>query len=287
MSGAAIHDALDAGMARRAEGHEFVARPRSVRLLRLLSFLAACLVAFSSARAAGEQAAFFDAANKLYEQGQYAAAATAYEKLIESGTRSEALYFNLGNAWFKAGQVGRAIAAWREVERFSPRDPNVLFNIEFARKRVSGSSPTAGSLWQRAFRALTLNEWTALASVLLWIWLLLLAIREARPALRRTLSGYTATAGLGAFLLAGCLAAAASLQFMVKSAVVIVPEAIARSGPLDEAKVLHQLRDGTEVTVIDQKEVAVADLKQAWIQVRDPAGRTGWMKSDQVLRLPR
>src|SRR5262245_35603774 len=40
-----------------------------------------------------------------------------------------------------------------------------------------------------------------------------------------------------------------NLQFQTVAAVVGVPEAIVRSGPLDEAKVLFHFRDGTELTV--------------------------------------
>src|ERR1041385_7273277 len=53
----------------------------------------------------------FEAANKLYYEANFTNAAAAYEKLIQSGQGSPALYFNLGNAWFKSGQLGRAIAA--------------------------------------------------------------------------------------------------------------------------------------------------------------------------------
>jgi len=224
----------------------------------------------------------FDAANKLYEQGKFSEAAAAYQKLLDAGAPAEAIHFNLGNAWFKAGQLGRAIAEWRLAERSSPRDPSVRFNLQFARKRVTGSDAPAGVLWQRALRSLTLNEWTVLASVLLWVWFLLLALREFKPMLRKVLSGYTSTAGLGALLLAVCLAGAAALQFNTRPAVVIVPEAIARTGPLDEAKVLHQLRDGTEVVVLDEKEVTVGESKQTWLQVRDNARRIGWVKGDQL-----
>ena len=248
----------------------------------------AALVLMSAALCcgAGEIDTAFDAANKLYEQGKFADAAATYEKVLQSGVQSGALHFNLGNAWFKAGQTGRAIAEWRLAERASPRDPSLRFNLQFARRRVLGADAPAGPLWQRALQGLTLNEWTVLASMLLWIWFLLLALRELKPSLRRVLAGYTATAGVGALLLTGCLAAAASSDFKTRLAVVIVPEAIARTGPLDEAKVLHQFRDGTEVAVLDDKEVVVGDKKQAWFQVRDDARRTGWVKSDQILVLP-
>ena len=224
----------------------------------------------------------FDAANRMYEQGHYGEAAAAYERLLQVSGPSPALYFNLGNAWFKAGQNGRAIAAWRMAENLTPRDPSVRFNLHFVRKKVAGTEEPARPAWQRALASLTLNEWSLLAAGALWLWFLLLSCREWRPTLRPALSGYTATAGLCVLFLAACVAGAASLRFQTVSAVVTVHEAIARSGPLEEAKVLHQFRDGVELTVLDVKEMNSDGQKQAWLQVRHGANQTGWVKSDQV-----
>lgn len=245
----------------------------------------ALLMIFVPVAKAAEADSGFDAANKFYEQGKFAEAAAAYERLAQADPRSDTLWFNLGNAWFKAGQTGRAIAAYRQAERLSPREPGVRFNLQFARKKVSGSDAPPGSAWRRGLAALTLNEWAVLAATALWLWFALLALREWRPAWRSMLSGYTATAGGVLLLLIGCLAAAANLQFNTTAAVVIVPDAILRSGPLEEAKVLRQLRDGVEVAVLDQKELSLGDQKQNWLQVRDGANPPGWLKSDQVIVL--
>jgi len=234
---------------------------------------------------AADAASGFDQANKLYEQGKFAEAAAAYEKLLPEAAGSVAAWFNLGNAHFKAGQNGRAIAAWRQAQRLAPRDPGVRFNLAFARKRLTGTESAPGPFWKRALHNLTLNEWTTLAACALWIWCGLLALREFKPGLRRNLSGYTATACAGALFLAGCLAAAAASQWSLRAAVVVVAEAIVRSGPLDEAKPLHQFRDGTEVTVLDEKAVPSGSQTVMWLQVQDGAGRVGWAKADQVLVL--
>ena len=112
-----------------------------------LVFLALALAGFFALPLAGRAqntAALFDEANKLYEQAKYQEAATAYEKLLQSDPASAALYFNLGNAWFKAGQSGRAIAAYRQAERLAPRDPDLRFNLNFVRKKVSGSDFAPG-----------------------------------------------------------------------------------------------------------------------------------------------
>jgi len=252
--------------------------------LRLLCLFAAILLPVCAALAQ-DRTEGFEAANKLYEQGRFPEAAAAYEKLLQGTPPSETLYFNLGNAWFKAGQTGRAIAAYRRAEQLAPRDPSIRFNLQFARKKVAGGDAPTGTVWHRALTALTLNEWSVLAGCALWLWFGLLVLREIRPALKQALSGYTATAGAVFLMLAVCLGNAAQLRFKTRSAVVIVPDAIARSGPLDEAKVLHQFRDGVEVKVLDDKEVSGTGGKQTWLQVSEATGRSGWMKSDQLVEV--
>ena len=227
----------------------------------------------------------FDQANKLYEQGKYAEAASAYEKLLRADSNSPALYFNLGNARFKAGQSGRAIVAYRQAEMLAPRDPSLRFNLNFVRKKVSGSEAIPAETWAHWLAALTLNEWAALAAGAFWLWFLLLALRELRPVLRRTLSGYTATAGVVWLMLAAGLVAALYEHSRVKEAVVVATNAVVRYGPLEESQVFYQLRDGSEVRVLDEKELAVGDKKQSWLQVQDATRRVGWVQRDQVLLL--
>src|SRR5258705_237395 len=91
----------------------------------------------------------FAVANKLYYENKFGDAAVAYERLIQSGRASAAVYFNLGNAWFKSGQLGRAIAAYRRAESLTPRDPDVRANLQFARNQAQGPTfiPNRWQLW--------------------------------------------------------------------------------------------------------------------------------------------
>src|SRR5205823_4552777 len=98
-------------------------------------------------------------------------------------------------------------------------------------------------------------------------------------------SGYTATCGAAAILLAVALAAKFYDESGGREAVVVATNAIVRYGPLEESQVSFQLRDGSEVTVLDEKELAVGDKKQGWLQVQDSTHRTGWVQRDQVIRL--
>src|SRR5262245_5392479 len=124
----------------------------------------------------------FDSANKLYEQGKYPEAASAYSQLTQNGHASAPVYFNLGNALFKSGQNGKAIAAYRQAERLSPRDPDIRANLLFARGQTQG--PTLSiTKWQNWLNRLALNEWALVTTIAFWTFFLLLAAIQIRPSL--------------------------------------------------------------------------------------------------------
>ncbi len=106
---------------------------------------------------AADVASDFNSANKLYAQGKFSDAATAYEKILQTGVQSPALLFNAGNAEFKAGHLGKAIAAYRQASLLSPRDAELRANLAFVRNQVQGAT-VRESRWQNVFGSLTLNE---------------------------------------------------------------------------------------------------------------------------------
>jgi tetratricopeptide (TPR) repeat protein len=244
--------------------------------LRCLAALLVWAGTLMGAWAASPQTAF-DAANKLFEEGKYPEAAAAYEKLLGEGVRCAALYYNLGTTRYKAGQMGLAIVAYRQSAELAPRDASLRANLDFVRKKVNGEDKPAVSTWKDWLSLFTLNEGAVLAAASFWVFCLLLALGEWRPALARPLRKYVILSGAGMAILTGCLAAAAYLQFGENTAVVVVKEAVARFGPLDEAKTAFSLPDGSEVQVVDAKD--------AWLQVKDITGRMGWVKRSQVIHL--
>ena len=86
---------------------------------------------------ASDVATEFSAANKLYAEGKFAEAATAYETILQAGAQSPALLFNAGNAEFKAGHLGKAVAAYRRAELLAPRDAELRANLACLQDCVS------------------------------------------------------------------------------------------------------------------------------------------------------
>jgi len=232
---------------------------------------------------AADIAADFNAANKLYAEGKFSPAAAGYEKLLQSGAVSPALWFNYGNAEFKLGQPGRAIAAYRRAELLAPRDAEVRANLEFVRNQVAG--PTLRqSRWADWLGTFSLNEWTSLAVGAFWLTFVLLTLRQIRPDWRPRLRGLTSGIIMLTILSCAGLSAAATIHFSKQTAIVITPEATARSGPFAEAQDAFKAQNGAELNVLARHD--------DWVQVvsgsteSDGYRKIGWLPAKQVEVLP-
>lgn len=237
------------------------------------ALVGAWLVVFSSPTCAQNFETAFAQANRLYEQGKFAEAASAFERLRVAGPASPALLFNLGNAHFKAGHVGLAVASYLEAERLAPRDPDLRANLRFARETANarGERPA----WRTSLRRLTLNEWTALACGVLWIWFGLLTLGRIRPSTAAALRGWRRLACLAFVFTGGTLAAACVDRFGEREAVIIARESVVRFGPFDESQSHYTLRDGAEVIILDESP--------GWTQIKDGQSRIGWVKREQLV----
>jgi tetratricopeptide (TPR) repeat protein len=233
-----------------------------------------CLLLWPPQLGAQDFTATFDAANKLYAEAKFVEAAGAYQKILETGHASSAIYFNLGNAFFKSGQMGRAIAAYREAEKVSPRDPDLRANLQFARNQVQGPSLRAGR-WERWLGNLSLNEWTWLSAGAVWLLFAMLTVRQLWPPLARPLRSWTSVAGVIAVLLISSCILAFAANRTTDTVIVVVAEASVRNGPFEEAPNGFTARDGAELQVLDRKG--------DWLQVTDGTRRVGWVRQDAVV----
>jgi len=226
---------------------------------------------------AADVATEFSAANQLYAKGKFAEAATAYEKILQTGGQSPALLFNYGNAEFKANNLGKAIAAYRKAELLAPRDAELRANLAFVRSQVQGAT-LHESKWQKWIGSLRLNEGAVLTAVFFWAMLALFITRQIQPALAPKLRTATRAAVVLTIFSATILALQAANHFNSSVAVVTSAETTARSGPFDDAQTAFTAHDGAELRVLDRHD--------DWVQVDNGAGKIGWLSKKQVEVLP-
>jgi len=251
-------------------------RPRSRHWpnLPVLLLVWTCLLGPGRAASAPDDAVSFDAANRLYEQGHYAAAIAAYQKLIAAGPTSAALHFNLGNALFRGGQTGRAIIQFRRAAEWDPRDPDILANLQFARASVPGGGTGSREHWRRWLGRLSLDEWTKTTAAFFWSWMFLLILGLIRPAVRKPLRPIQSLMLLVLLLSGAGLARVAWDRFQTEPVVIVVPEATVRLGPLEESQASYQAKNGLEMLVLDHQG--------DWVKVEDYAQRPGWVRKTDI-----
>jgi tetratricopeptide (TPR) repeat protein len=232
---------------------------------------------FAAKTFAADVATDFSAANKLYAEGKFAAAANAYGAILGTGARSSALLFNYANAEFKAGHLGEAIDGYRRAELLAPRDAELRANLAFVRNQVQGAT-VRESRWQSWFGLLTLNEGAVLTAVLFWLTAALFIARQLQPALVPRLKNATRILFALTLFSGTVLGLQATSHFSTATAVVTADNVTARSGPFDDAQSAFTARDGAELSVLDQRD--------GWVQVTNGAGKSGWLPMKQVEVLP-
>ncbi len=240
----------------------------------LISF-AGCAKSLDPAAAAAFQQAqqAFDAAKTPTD---YLLAASLFQKIVDQGLESGAVYYDQGNAYMRGSQRGRAIACYRQAKRYRPRDPRLEANLQFA----------LGSETPRAPRPLV-------EYVFFWQdWLsypgkFQLSSIGAAVTLTLGVAGLFLTSALWRRAAIGCLAitfiVGCSAMYdwyrfeQVRHGVVATREVIARKGNADsyEPALTAALPEGTEFTVVEQRG--------DWLLVRLPAGPEGWLKSGEVV----
>lgn len=112
-----------------------------------MCFLVVIFAAFfwAAAAHADEQAQTFLDAVKYYEAQDYTPAAELFEGLAREGAHNPKLYYNVANAYLKGGRLGPAILWYERALRLDPGDPDLRFNLEFARSLLEDEPADIGS----------------------------------------------------------------------------------------------------------------------------------------------
>ena len=227
----------------------------------------------------------FQAANLLYEDGNFEEAAQAYERLARLGYQDATLYYNLANAYYRNEDAGRAVVNYLRARRIAPFDEDIAANLALTREMVGaeehGSRPPPLlaqfaewlpwlSLDAAAVGALAC--WVAIWSAAL-VWALRRPLSESMAvALRRI-----AVAGVVGLLLFGCIVAGGTMSrdHWTRTAIVTAESADMQEAPSSRSRVSLSLDAGREVTTLQ--------TRAGWTQVRLPRTElAGWVPASDI-----
>ena len=150
----------------------------------------------------------FSEGQRLYDLGDYPAAAAWYLQAVRAEPRNAGLHYDLGNSLFKSGKTGRAVAAYERAFLIRPRDADIRQNLDYALRRAGEELTPAGvpPLLFLAFHAFSERELAGLQWLACWLLLGLAGLCLWRQALRPRLLSLTAAAAVLWLLLLHCSA---------------------------------------------------------------------------------
>ena len=216
----------------------------------------------------------FDEGNKLYREGQYAEAITAYEKARSSGYTSGLLNYNLGNAYYRNDQLGQAIRFYEKARVYMPSNPELLHNLEFARTQTRDQfSQLPVPAWIAWWQSLVAkNGGKPLFFIGLFLYLMTIGLASHRilthtrnPWHRRALSAVVVLT----IVVLGAAFLASTQSGSFERAVVIADEVQLWDGPSESGEVLLEIHEGLVLDLVQQQS--------DWVEVRLPNGALGWV----------
>lgn len=229
--------------------------------------------------AAGDvpQQSLFAEGNRLYEEGDFAAAAASYGAVIEGGFESAEVYYNLGNAHFRLGETARAVLNYRRAARLDPGNDDIRANLALVGQRLQDRIEplprfwllSAFDWWMGLIPGGVLRALVAALYLLVGTCLVLIVLRRPagwRAPLRRiAYGGAVATVLLGATLIVRETGLGRA-----EEAVVMAGEARVLSAPSEEGGLtVFTLHEGTTVRIDrwagDWVEIVLADGKVGWL----------------------
>lgn len=223
----------------------------------------------------------FQAANRLYEDKDYAAAIEVYEELLQEEYLSDDLHYNLGNAYFRSNQLAKAILHYEKALKINPAHEDASHNLAYANSRTIDRIESIPKLflyrwWDAILHSFSSRSWSYFVILFLAFGVVGLGIYFffADSYIKR-ISFYSGISSI--FLSIVCWFIAASLNSSLQridAAIIISPTVDINSSPSEGSSRLFVLHEGSKVSIEDQSG--------EWYEIRLPNGNSGWVKSDEL-----
>lgn len=212
----------------------------------------------------------FFQANRAYREGRFQEALEGYTSLVRAGCQNGSVYFNLGNACFRLHQLGPAILHYERARLLIPRDPDLAYNLGYAREQVRDQVPEpegmagAGLSWLDALNPEELFWAFAVLNALFWAALL------ARRLLKTEWTFYLALTLLIVWVAGGLSFGVKCYQLNAdRRAVILEEEVSVRAGPDAGDTVLFRLHAGTVVQLERSEEgsslIRLSEKERGWV----------------------
>lgn len=246
--------------------------------MKKLIYLVLMLIGFSGV---AQNEEFFEKANAAYADGNYQEAVQLYNRVLENGEASVAIYYNLGNSYYKLNKIAPSIYHYEKALQLKPGDEDVKNNLQFARNMAIDAIEEPQEEGFTGF----INSTTAIFSPTGWGWTAIICMvifvafflgyYFSRKAVFKRLFFVT---GMFFLLVAITSAVIGTLkQNIVEDrsfAIVFSEEVEVRSEPNVRSGEVFMLHEGAKVKLTEDF--------QDWYEIELPNGSQGWMKKTEL-----
>jgi tetratricopeptide (TPR) repeat protein len=249
--------------------------------MRRLIFIFCLLLVFAGF---AQNATLFEQGKEMYKAEKYQQALEQWNKILDNGEHSAALYYNLGNAHYKLNNIGESIYYYEKALQLSPSDNDIKNNLAFAQNAtVDDIEPLPETIFSKWYGSLsgilTYNGW-ALLSIFFSVGFVILflvyyiSITEVRKRFFFTSS----------IVFLGLLMTSLTMAFMVfdqaindHPAIIFSEKTEVRSEPNLGSQVSFSLHEGTKVQIIARDS--------DWVRIEIADGKDGWIPNSELKEL--
>ena len=226
----------------------------------------------------------FEQGKEMYKAEKYQQALEQWNKILDNGEHSSALYFNLGNAHYKMNNIGESIYYYEKALQLSPNDSDIKNNLAFAQNAtVDDIEPLPETIFSKWYRHLsgvvTYNGWAVLSvSFSIGFVFLFLVYYISVGENRKRLFFTSSVVALGILILSFIFAFMMFDQAKNDHPAIIFSEKTeVRSEPNLSSEVTFSLHEGTKVNIIARDS--------DWVRITIQDGKDGWIPNSDLKEL--
>lgn len=250
-------------------------------MIRSLIFTFFFLLSFNSNPVQAQTAEeWFEKGNTAYTNAAYKQAIEAYEKALETGQHSAALYHNLGSSYYRFNQVAESIYYFEKGLLLAPNDPDLNNNILFAKNMTVDAIEELPQTQVKQFQnqllaTLSLQQWAVVTLILIWVFALLFTAYLWMQSTKAKKQLFVSSVVFGIVGIA-CFLIASKKNALLESeqyGIVFSERIEVNNEPNNRSEIQFTLHEGTKVQIVDVFEnwqkIIIANGAEGWVSGAD------------------
>lgn len=225
--------------------------------------------------------AWWQQANKHYQQKNYDSAAHYYAQIAKLEPRNADVYYNLGNTYYRLNDVGNAVLNYEKALHIQPSHRQAADNLYLAQNRISNRIQQMPEIffvrWWKSMTQQGLANTYAIVAILLFLAVLGYHIASRLGKVTFTIPTQATVAAIALIAVLVTLGIVAGGRMANSGMAVIMTEG---------TPMMAQPKFGQSVSLIP--EGTTVELKGSsadWYEITLPDGRSGWVQGVTLAKI--